>query len=542
MVKESVLITLADKNYIEQAKQLFSSVYWNAGWKGDYLLLSHNVSEKDLKWFRKKGILIKKVKLVTKEKVKSSWPITVFSKFYIFTPYFKKYKNVLFLDSDIIVRESLKDLSDVKGLWAVKSHEHMSKLFIRPVLAKLRNVNTRLYKDLKKNYNLKLPAFNSGVIAFSTDIIKKDLLQELKKLFNKYKGVNEGDETFINLLMYKKWNPLNQVYNIYPDYIIPTCNIPPEKVKGIILHFIINKPWDTKSPFHKEWKENLDRAEEINLKKPQELRKVWTKQQIKKYSDYLNKRKKSFFYKKIKLQTAQLIDEGIGLIGLTIKRINPETYYKLKKIKEPKQTDEKKFKEIYKSKWWGDQDDFFSGQGSLPENTKPYEQYVEKFIKDNKIKSVVDLGCGDFQVGKRINWSNAKYIGVDIVKDLIKRNKKLYSNKKIKFIKKDIVKDKLPSADLCLIREVLQHMEDWKIKTILKKIKKYKYVLITNIQEIKYNKKAIAKLIKKEYKFGEYRGGGLFLDLPPFNLKSKTVLSYLKTNKKHRLKTILVEN
>ena len=62
MTKENLLVTLADKNYIDQAKQLFSSVYWNAGWKGDYMLLAHEIPEKDLKWFRNKGILIKKCK------------------------------------------------------------------------------------------------------------------------------------------------------------------------------------------------------------------------------------------------------------------------------------------------------------------------------------------------------------------------------------------------------------------------------------------------------------------------------------------------
>ena len=39
------MVTLADENYIDQAKQLFSSVYWNSGWKGDYMLLAHNIPE-----------------------------------------------------------------------------------------------------------------------------------------------------------------------------------------------------------------------------------------------------------------------------------------------------------------------------------------------------------------------------------------------------------------------------------------------------------------------------------------------------------------
>lgn len=56
---DAVLITLADENFIEQAKQLFSSVYHNAGWSEDYMLLAHNIPEMKLKWFRERGILIK---------------------------------------------------------------------------------------------------------------------------------------------------------------------------------------------------------------------------------------------------------------------------------------------------------------------------------------------------------------------------------------------------------------------------------------------------------------------------------------------------
>ena len=52
--KKNLLVTLTEKNYIPQAKQLFSSVYWNAGWKGDYMLLAHGIPEKELKWLEKK--------------------------------------------------------------------------------------------------------------------------------------------------------------------------------------------------------------------------------------------------------------------------------------------------------------------------------------------------------------------------------------------------------------------------------------------------------------------------------------------------------
>ena len=103
--KKNLLVTLADRNYVEQARQLFSSVYWNAGWKGDYMLLAHEIPEEQLKWFREKGILIKKCKPFYDKKGR---PKTVLSKFYLFTPYFKKWRNIIYLDADVIVRASLE--------------------------------------------------------------------------------------------------------------------------------------------------------------------------------------------------------------------------------------------------------------------------------------------------------------------------------------------------------------------------------------------------------------------------------------------------
>jgi hypothetical protein len=44
MIGKKLLVTLADEKYIDQAKQLFSSAYWNGGWDGDFMLLSYEYS------------------------------------------------------------------------------------------------------------------------------------------------------------------------------------------------------------------------------------------------------------------------------------------------------------------------------------------------------------------------------------------------------------------------------------------------------------------------------------------------------------------
>jgi hypothetical protein len=53
MGRDSLIVTIADIKYLDAAKQLFSSIYWNAGWKGDYMLLSLGIPEKELGWRKK---------------------------------------------------------------------------------------------------------------------------------------------------------------------------------------------------------------------------------------------------------------------------------------------------------------------------------------------------------------------------------------------------------------------------------------------------------------------------------------------------------
>src|ERR1700694_1697197 len=79
------------------------------------------------------------------------------------------------------------------------------------------------------------------------------------------------------------------------------------------------------------------------------------------------------------------------------------------------------FRKIYQTKAWGDNGKpFCSGLGS---HGLIYEQYCAlaiDFIRKHQVKSVVDLGCGDFAVGKQIvEATGVRYTGIDIVPELI---------------------------------------------------------------------------------------------------------------------------
>lgn len=267
-MNQNLLVTLANENYIDQAKQLFSSAYFKGQWQGDFMLLAHKVPEKDLKWFKDKGILIKKVDLIPysiglKRNVR---PALVFCKLHLFRTEFKKWKQIVFLDADIIVRKPLHKLTKSSGFTAPNA----CGLPLKEQFACIRN---ETYDKLTKGYTLRGKSFNTGVFSFNTSLIEEDTFNQLVELVKKYGSLNRyGEEPTINLLFYKNWKELNWRYNHYPHHVEYRHIIDPHKTeKAIILHFVSPvgiksyNPWDKESKFYPEWKRNLELAEKMDL-------------------------------------------------------------------------------------------------------------------------------------------------------------------------------------------------------------------------------------------------------------------------------------
>jgi SAM-dependent methyltransferase len=112
--------------------------------------------------------------------------------------------------------------------------------------------------------------------------------------------------------------------------------------------------------------------------------------------------------------------------------------------------------QAYRRKLWGKKEgeDFFSDGGSLERFAVPYANWTIGFVMEHGIRTVVDLGCGDFRVGRRIcEGSGVRYIGVDIVPDLIAHNQSKFAVNGVAFKCANVIEDELPNGDLCLIRK-----------------------------------------------------------------------------------------
>jgi len=149
------------------------------------------------------------------------------------------------------------------------------------------------------------------------------------------------------------------------------------------------------------------------------------------------------------------------------------------------------FTYIYENKIWGNNYNNSyngsSGEGSsINYNKDSYVLFLKKFIQENEIKTIVDLGCGDFICGPYIYSDlNITYKGYDIYKKVVDFNSSQYSKNKYEFIHLDFYneKEKIEGGDICILKDVIQH---WSLNEIynfldyLVESKKFKFILICN--------------------------------------------------------------
>lgn len=142
------------------------------------------------------------------------------------------------------------------------------------------------------------------------------------------------------------------------------------------------------------------------------------------------------------------------------------------------------FSEIYQRQLWGRPEGerkFSSGHGShMDEHVIPYVEAVQTFVGGLSWKpSVVDLGCGDFNVGSKIRQHFTTYIACDVAPQVLDENRQRYANLDVEFRQLDMIVDEFPDADVCIIRQVLQHLSNADISTVVEKTRKFKVLILT---------------------------------------------------------------
>ena len=160
-----------------------------------------------------------------------------------------------------------------------------------------------------------------------------------------------------------------------------------------------------------------------------------------------------------------------------------------------------------------------SGPGSWIAVTGDAVNFIDYVIKKYNIKSILDLGCGDWNWFNKVDLSNCSYIGWDADELMIGDNQSEYGAENISFFVKDIFNNEYPPVDLIICRDVLFHVElELSTKLINNVKQKSKFFLSTCHRNINHNSG-----IKK---YCNIEGWGFFdinLNTTPFNLLDREI-------------------
>tara|TARA_R110000824_G_scaffold103736_2_gene246400 strand:+ start:2151 stop:2726 length:576 start_codon:yes stop_codon:yes gene_type:complete len=166
---------------------------------------------------------------------------------------------------------------------------------------------------------------------------------------------------------------------------------------------------------------------------------------------------------------------------------------------------EEKFTDIYQNNLWGSKETK-SGLGSELKNTITMLENLPKIIEKYKIKSILDVGCGDWNWFKEMDIDTT-YTGIDIVEPLIEELNKKHKNNNIEFIHSDAIEEKFRNYDMVIARDVLFHFSYKDIFKFMSNLQESqsKYFLTTHSGDF----------INKDIETGDWRPINLFAK--PFN-------------------------
>lgn len=148
-------------------------------------------------------------------------------------------------------------------------------------------------------------------------------------------------------------------------------------------------------------------------------------------------------------------------------------------MSQPLPPDREAFRRQYdlpQSDWGG-----HSGAGSDAFHTTPYRAFVDTFMRLNDVRTVVDIGCGDWQFSRLMNFEGIDYLGLDVVPELMTSNQQRFGGPGRRFAEMPDALDDVPGGDLLLMKDVLQHLPDATIADFAKQVvPRFRWALLTN--------------------------------------------------------------
>ncbi len=114
------------------------------------------------------------------------------------------------------------------------------------------------------------------------------------------------------------------------------------------------------------------------------------------------------------------------------------------------------FEGIYRSNGWASQGSV-SGPGSTKERAQDFVAELVDAVRNLGAFTLLDAPCGDFNWAAPVADAVERYLGVDVVSNLVRENERRYGSPQRRFLHLDLVNESLPEADVILCRDCLVH-------------------------------------------------------------------------------------
>ena len=165
------------------------------------------------------------------------------------------------------------------------------------------------------------------------------------------------------------------------------------------------------------------------------------------------------------------------------------------------------FSDIYAQNLWGDPESV-SGPGSNRARAAAFSAELPPLFEAFGVRTLLDAPCGDFNWMRELPWRLERYVGVDIVSEIVEKNQRAYGSETRSFLHCDLVSDPLPRADAIVCRDGLVHLSLADIRGALCNFRRTgaTYLLATTFPSVYQN---------YDIQTGEWRP--INLQRPPFN-------------------------
>ena len=156
------------------------------------------------------------------------------------------------------------------------------------------------------------------------------------------------------------------------------------------------------------------------------------------------------------------------------------------------------------------------------------------------VRTIVELGCGDWSTTNKISLGEREYVGIDIVKAVIDQNENRFGSDRIKFLHSDFVDQAPPGRSIACKGCPATSFNASVVKFIQSSLKSYRYAIFTNdIRKTEYRSIVFGirfprrfDVCNRDIRDGESRS--ISVRNPPFNLSVSECACYKVILRKFR--------